>query len=100
MSPGVATPWPAAPPMPMAKVCCIAPSLTECRPTQTAPALGRAQLIVAFPVERLLIRLTSLRGGVYTHMLTRRILGRTGARYFRLQLVNLLSRLFLASIRD
>src|SRR5260370_22641774 len=26
MSPGVATPWPAAPPIPIAKVCCIAPS--------------------------------------------------------------------------
>src|SRR5712692_4925922 len=29
MSPGVATPWPAAPPIPMAKVCVIVPSTSE-----------------------------------------------------------------------
>src|SRR2546421_679972 len=66
MSPGVATPCPAAPPIPIAKVCFIAPSLTECRPFHCSPALGRAQIKVcnsvietlppndqlAFPVSR------------------------------------------------
>src|SRR5262249_17979527 len=42
-------------------------------------ALGRAQMIVAFPVERLLIRLTSLRGEYTPNMLTRRVLGAPGA---------------------
>src|SRR5439155_1695710 len=51
MSPGVATPCPAAPPIPIAKVCFIAPSLTEWRPFHCPPALGRAQLKVRFPVS-------------------------------------------------
>src|SRR5438309_11672082 len=51
MSPGVATPCPAAPPIPIAKVCFIAPSLTECRPFHCSPALGRAQFKVRFPVS-------------------------------------------------
>src|SRR5882762_5281063 len=46
MSPGVATPCPAAPPIPIAKVCFIAPSRTECRPFHCSPALGRAQIKV------------------------------------------------------
>src|SRR5438552_4620776 len=69
MSPGVATPCPAAPPIPIAKVCFIAPSLTECRPFHCPPALGRAQLKVRFPVSetppvknQLVFRV----GGVYT----------------------------------
>src|SRR5882672_5371781 len=51
MSPGVATPWPAAPPIPIAKVCFITPSLTECRPVHEALALGRAQIIACIPVR-------------------------------------------------
>src|SRR6266550_2758376 len=64
MSPGVATPCPAAPPIPIAKVCFIAPSLA---PEPAYPqGLGRAQIKVcnseietlppndqlAFPVSR------------------------------------------------
>ena len=45
-------------------------------------------MIVAFSSERLLIRLWSLRVEYTPNLLTRpRVLGRTGARYFRLQLV-------------
>src|SRR5260370_8269316 len=70
MSPGVGTPCTAAPPIPIAKVCFIAPSLTECRPFHCSPALGRAQLKVRFPVSetppvknQLVFRVA----GVYTH---------------------------------
>src|SRR5258708_27894908 len=51
MSPGVATPCPAAPPIPIAKVCFIAPSLTECRPLHCPPAHGRAQIKIRIPVS-------------------------------------------------
>src|SRR5258707_11668909 len=51
MSPGVATPCPAAPPIPIAKVCFIASSLTECRPLHCSPAHGRAQIKVRIPVS-------------------------------------------------
>src|SRR5690349_610543 len=69
MSPGVATPCPAAPPIPIAKVCFIAPSLTECRPFHCSPAHGRAQLKVRIPVsETPLVKnwLVFRVGGVYT----------------------------------
>src|SRR5262249_47400226 len=59
-----------------------------CRPTHNAPALGRAQMIVVCSVDRLLIRLSSLRVEYTPDLLTRRrAAGHTGARYFRLQLV-------------
>src|SRR5882762_3589756 len=49
MSPGVATPCPAAPPIPIAKVCFIAPSQAECGRSTALPALGRAQIKVRIP---------------------------------------------------
>src|SRR5260370_20727904 len=36
MSPGVATPWPAAPPIPTAKVCCMAPPQAETSAAETS----------------------------------------------------------------
>ncbi len=51
MSPGVATPCPAAPPIPIAKVCFITPSLAESRPKRKVPALGRAQIMVCNSVR-------------------------------------------------
>src|SRR6516225_6374233 len=51
MSPGVATPWPAAPPIPIAKVCFIAPSLTERPAARHALAHDRAQKDVWFSAE-------------------------------------------------
>src|SRR4030081_2225766 len=44
MSPGVATPWPAAPPIPIAKVCFMSPSLAESRPIRHDPALGPSSI--------------------------------------------------------
>src|SRR5216684_3415184 len=49
MSPGVATPCPAAPPIPIAKVCFMAPSQAECGRPTAFPALGRAQIKVWIP---------------------------------------------------
>src|SRR5713226_8465537 len=51
MSPGVATPCPAAPPIPIAKVCLITPSLAESRPIHEARAVGRAQVKVCKSVR-------------------------------------------------
>src|SRR5712671_3745045 len=51
MSPGVATPCPAAPPIPIAKVCFITPSLAESRPIHEARAVGRAQVKVCKSVR-------------------------------------------------
>jgi hypothetical protein len=68
----VATPCPAAPPIPIAKVCFITPSLTECRPVHEALALGRAQITLCILCEGLLVRWSSWDfwvAGVYTRFL-------------------------------
>jgi len=52
-----------APPIPIAKVCFITPSLTECRPVHEALALGRAQIHVCIPVRGLLVPRVQLRSG-------------------------------------
>src|ERR1700693_3042848 len=52
MSPGVATPWPAAPPIPIAKVRFMTPSfLSERPPIHYAQRLVQAQMNVCIPVR-------------------------------------------------